>query len=270
MKFRVLSDIHNEFLTRKEILFKLPVMEDEKNTVLLLAGDIGVAKHPETYVPFMKEMSGRFKYVAHIAGNHEFYGSNFLYTRDLINTQYREAGISDNTRMHEREILEFDDVRVIMATLWTDMDGNNPVTKMIAHDYMNDYRQIFNVGGNDDSPLQFRLNVDNTVSDFYKSRDFIFDEIKNARDDGKKILVMTHHAPTRLSISEEFLSSEINGAFVSDLSNEILNIDYELTWIHGHVHQNHKYNLGKSTIICNPHGYQNENSYFDNKLVIEI
>ena len=268
MKFRVISDVHAEFFSLGELGLQLPVMPEEHDTVLLIAGDLGVAGKPASYVPFATEMSKRFKYVAHIAGNHEFYGGSFVTVRDTINQEYRDAGISDNVGMFEREILEFDDVRVIMATLWTDFDGGDPISIMEAANFMNDYRMIRT--GQAAEPLKFQLTPQDTYENFKISRDFIFEEVANAKADGKRVVVMTHHAPSRLSISPQYANAPSNGAFVSDLSNEILDADCDMVWIHGHVHQNQSYILGKCEVICNPHGYGNENPYFNPELVFEI
>ena len=99
MKFRVLSDLHLEFT---DGMYDLPVMEDEQDTVLLLAGDIGVVRRTESYLPFMEEMAERFLHVVSIAGNHEFYHSSFVLTRDLMNLVYRDAGIQGTVGMYER------------------------------------------------------------------------------------------------------------------------------------------------------------------------
>ena len=133
---------------------------------------------------------------------------------------------------------------------------------------MNDYRQIRT--GNAIDPLEFNLLPNDLLNDFLVTRNFIFDELDNAKSDGKRCVVMTHHAPSRLSISPQFLGSDINGAFVSDLADAIIDTDYEFTWVHGHVHQNHDYMLGKCRVLCNPYGYHNENRGFIPTLEIEL
>jgi len=260
-----MSDTHLEFYNSGHLGPSIPVYDDELDTVLLLAGDIGVAMKPESYTDFLYEMSERFMYVVYIAGNHEFYGGSLVNGRDIINKHIRGL---DNVEMVEREVLEFDGVRVLAATLWTDFDGANPISMQTAQQFMSDYRTIRT--GNADDPTSHRLYADDLLHDFKKSRDFIFDELDNAKKDGKRCVVMTHHAPSRLSISPQFLDSDINGAFVSDLANAIIDTDYEFTWVHGHVHQNHDYMLGKCRVICNPYGYHNENNFFNPELEIDV
>ena len=74
MLVRVYSDIHNEIRR----YYKLPQwfppeLDKDKDTVLILAGDIDHAKQLPKY---LDELAKRFKAVVHVAGNHEFYNSN--------------------------------------------------------------------------------------------------------------------------------------------------------------------------------------------------
>lgn len=265
MKFRIASDFHFEFYGPERIGPSLPIMDDESNTVLLLAGDIGIATKPETYMPFIRDMSERFHYVVHIAGNHEFYKGSIVNARQTIKDQYINI---PNVDIFEREIIEFDDVRIIMATMWTDMDSNNPLTKIYANDCMNDYRQI--TTGNAENPTKHKLTVEDTIEDHIKSRDFIFTELHDAKLNNKKTIVMTHHAPSELSISPKFKNDMLNGAFVSNLNDLIIDLDYAFTWIHGHVHSNHDYYIQDCHVICNPHGYANENANFNPMCTLEL
>lgn len=41
-------------------------------------------------------------------------------------------------------------------------------------------------------------------------------------------------------------------------------------WVHGHTHVGLDYRTGQTRVICNPHGYGNENPAFDPALVIDI
>ncbi|SDL10108.1 Uncharacterised protein [Sphingobacterium mizutaii] len=42
-------------------------------------------------------------------------------------------------------------------------------------------------------------------------------------------------------------------------------------WIHGHIHTPTRYHIGKTEIICDPHGYIDEpyNGY-DKELIVEV
>lgn len=72
MKIRIYSDIHQE-LHREDKLFDIPLLDDDKNTVLILAGDID-------YLKFGLELANRhseqFKAVIYVPGNHEYYNDS--------------------------------------------------------------------------------------------------------------------------------------------------------------------------------------------------
>ena len=66
-----------------------------------------------------------------------------------------------------------------------------------------------------------------------------------------------------------FATDPITGAFVSDLEELILTAKPVLA-VHGHVHNSCDYSIGQTRILCNPHGYGNENENFNGALVVEV
>ena len=61
----------------------------------------------------------------------------------------------------------------------------------------------------------------------------------------------------------------VTGSFVSDLAALIE--PYQPTlWVHGHVHNSSDYVVGKTRVLCNPHGYGTENPDFNGALVVEV
>ena len=86
-------------------------------------------------------------------------------------------------------------------------------------------------------------------------------------------VVVTHFAPSRLSIHPRFEGSPINACFVSDLADRIARWQPAL-WLHGHTHDSFDYRLGATRVVCNPRGYAPggvvENACFDPQLVLEV
>ena len=82
-------------------------------------------------------------------------------------------------------------------------------------------------------------------------------------------VVITHHAPHWDSVHPKFRSDPVTGAFASDLSSLIIQHQPNL-WVHGHVHNSSDYRVGTSRIVCNPHGYGNENPAFNGQFVVEV
>jgi hypothetical protein len=87
-----------------------------------------------------------------------------------------------------------------------------------------------------------------------QSRHYIEETVRAHAD--RPVVVITHMAPTHLSINEKYKHDPIsNGAYVSDLSNLILDNPNIKTWVHGHVHDPVDYMVGDTRVLCNPRGY---------------
>jgi Icc-related predicted phosphoesterase len=101
---------------------------------------------------------------------------------------------------------------------------------------------------------------------------YIFENIKKQKAAGRKVVVVTHHAPSSLSIAPWYKDDHyINGGYHSKLENQILDTSPDL-WFHGHMHNSFDYTLGDTRVICNPRGYYPEeiNPDFKPGDVIEI
>jgi Icc-related predicted phosphoesterase len=87
---------------------------------------------------------------------------------------------------------------------------------------------------------------------------------------GQKLVVVTHHAPSRESIPPAFDGDPCNPAFASDLSRFIVESEARL-WVHGHIHFSCDYPLGKTRVLANPRGYPTEpRTGFDPGLIVEV
>jgi len=237
--------------------------EDESSLNLLLAGDIGVAKRMTTIKYFLEDMSERFENVFYVMGNHEHYGSAFNETHLKIQESIDAMGLT-NVHFGTQFSVEIGEYNVIGASLWTDMNKNNPMDRIIIREGMNDYAKTVYRTSSPTQPREIRgMTVDDVLEQHYRDRDFIFNEIDVAIKSNRKIVVMTHHAPSSMSIHPTFQGSALNSAFFTELSDQIMELDYEMVWCHGHVHNSFDYQLGKCRVICNPHGYGNENPLFN-------
>jgi predicted phosphodiesterase len=253
LPIRVLSDMHLEFVKSKDmdqfLQDHIPPTDSDSETVLVLAGDILQFHKPISYTDLM-EYTKRFRAVVYVAGNHEWYFGTFPHSADVFKKKIRKF---PNFYFLDGEMVKIDDVNFIGATLWTDFDKNNPVAKQVAQSYMNDYEYI----ETDDGILQ--------PHDTYRQHKIDLDAIEDQLTitKGEKQVVVTHHGPSMKSVPERFRNGGLaNFAFNSDLSELIL--DYEPAyWIHGHTHTPVQYEIGKTTVVCNPVGYQNYKTNFD-------
>lgn len=140
-----------------------------------------------------------------------------------------------------------DDVAFIGATLWTDVDKENPISSFAVEKRLKDYHIIRTIG---DRPLR----VKDTVETHNQHKSFIFDEISVLRPLVRKTVVVSHHAPSGMSVHPRFRGNALNAGFYSEMSDEIHSKGPDV-WFHGHTHDTFQYKLGNTTVACNPRGY---------------
>lgn len=272
MKIRVISDLHLEMDGWKNARpmfkpFELPVMPDEKDTILVLAGDVALLEKAYMYLPFFAKMTARFKKVLLVPGNHEYYSGNFTKSLEKATPAIKMTGV----RVLDRDTEVIDNVLFIGATLWTNF--NNDHNAMLrAQQQINDYHCI--KYGKD----YRKLHPADTRSKHYDCVNFLEAELKAAQEWNSfgtnvsydNVVVITHHAPCHLSIAPEYVGDSLNDAYYSNLS-ELFEFEPDL-WIHGHMHRPCDYTVMETRVVCNPRGYERHGEYtgYDPKLVITI
>ena len=265
MRVSVISDCHIDFAD-----LTLP-----GGDVLILSGDIFEAKRfdqaiynpemvllaheredqrPDRYYRFiLEECSRKYREVIMVMGNHEHYRFKFHKTYDHIKSQ-----LPPNVHLLEKESMELDGVLFLGATLWTDMNRQDPVTLYNMQNMMNDYRQITMLDTKRN--LYHRLQPEYTVQEHVKTVEYfkIQLEANRAREGGAlPVVVVTHHSPSRQSTHPKYQDQIVmNGAYSSDLDEFILDNPEIRVWTHGHTHEIFDYMIGTTRIICNPRGYK--------------
>ena len=253
MRIALLSDIH---LSVNALPF--PNVDAD---IVVLAGDIA---RPAAAIEWAKSCPLP---VVYVAGNHEFYGS------DLISTYEHLNRLSQGTQIHVLERSEYlhNGVRFLGCTLWSDYrlfdsaedraQGVDLATKLM--------RDFTHIKISPDFPDLFSPAVSQLV--FLQTVAWLEDCF--TRDRTTPTVVVSHFAPTRLSISPLFENSPINASFVSDLEDRI-NVWQPALWLHGHTHGSFDYAVGKTRVICNARGYAkngvNENPEFNGSYVIDL
>jgi hypothetical protein len=232
----------------------------DKETVLVLAGDIGLVDQPsvlkEYYIPFLTDCSMRFRAVILIMGNHEHYNGSFVRTIPKMR-QFIHNAYLGNVYLLEKEVQVIDDVAFIGTTLWTDCDKHNPMAPMLWNS-MTDSKKVRT--GPNTLPYDRRFLAQDTWVEFRYSKKFIFEAIDEQKALGRRTVVVTHHGPTYKSISPGFEGDALNMFYVSDMALDIMDHPPEL-WIHGHTHHAHDYfvdgsqQICQTRVICNPRGY---------------
>ena len=248
MKIRLYSDLHREFDG-----WDIPEIPDEQEYVLVLAGDIAVARKNNTWLQFLPEVAERHRAVVYVPGNHEYYG-------DSIDRAWQK--IAEDWDWEEMHFLndgyvDIDDVRIIGGTLWTDfnLNGNQAWAMRMAEQMMNDYRVINRVVEDDDGEYHYlgKLKPKDTLHLHLGTVGFI-ETILDMTPEHMKTMIVTHHGPTPQSIAPEFAGNNLNPAYVTDLTGLIRERKPDV-WVHGHTHNTFQYYEGNTLVMTNPKGY---------------
>ena len=248
MKLHILSDLHLEFVS-----FTPPAVDAD---VVILAGDTSPGHHG---VRWAREAFSN-KPVLYLMGNHEFYGHEIP---KLTHALMEEM---DGTNVHvlENTAVEIGDVVFLGCTLWTDFAlGNDPsIGAVVAEGAINDFKRIR--WSADGSRLRAeKLRAMHSDSILWLQQQF-------EANAGRKIVVLTHHAPSPRSIPPKFQGDPLNCAFASDLEALVEASNAQL-WVHGHIHSQSDYRIGETRVIANPRGYPREDvGEFRPHLVVEV
>ncbi len=250
MKLHILSDLHVEFGE-----LELP---ETNADVVILAGDIHVGKKGFDWA----KDNFRNQKVIYVLGNHEYYRKAI----PKLTEKLKERSVGTNVHILENEALTIEDVRFLGCTLWSDFRllNNLNIAVIVAQEMMNDYKLIRL------NPIYRKIQPSDTAIWHRKSRSWLEKELKKGKKEEKKTVVITHHAPSILSVPEQYKNEQLSASFASEMETFIEKTEPDL-WVHGHIHTSSDYHIGSTRVICNPRGYANEpNNNFDVDLVVKI
>lgn len=252
MKIWLFSDLHLEVADLRQPL-AIPDAD-----VCVVAGDL--CRAPANGVHWLAEKIAHAMPCVYVAGNHEFYKNSI---REGLEDGRAAAARFANVYFLENDSVDIDGVRFLGATLWTDyrIEGNPKVAMFHARERMNDYRQI----AAQRNPWQRFLPRD-AYRMHQVSRRFIETALKSTPI---PTVVVTHHLPHAGSIPARFKGDLLNAAYASDLS-QLIKEGRPALWIHGHTHDSADYHVGRTRIMCNPRGYEDENGRFDPAIVVPM
>jgi Icc-related predicted phosphoesterase len=253
MKLQIFSDLHADAGKIKPINIASDV------DAVIVAGDVceGVEKAFKTLRSIVPERIP----ILMVAGNHEFY-RRFIREEILL---AQMLAPSWNIHFLSDTSVKLMGVNFVGCTLWTDycifgQDRQAAVMNACAR-AMNDHRLI---GWQKQPWLRFRPQE--AASLHRESRAFLSKAL--AASDVPTVAIV-HTGVHENSIHPNHRSDPLTGAFVSSLEDIIQTTQPELI-VHGHVHHSFDYRLGRTRVICNPHGYAGENPNFDGALVMEV
>jgi 3',5'-cyclic AMP phosphodiesterase CpdA len=274
VKIRVLSDLHLE-CDEPELI------PHAQADLIVLAGDI----HNHAVGPrWAAETFDGNTPVVYVPGNHEYYDGEF----GALEAAMHDAAASvDNVHVLNNAAL-VDPAgawRVLGTTLWTDFTlfGADPdaiaTSIAAAQRVMLDFRGLIQVTWPDgqrvavpDASAARNFTPSDSLALHRKARAWLEHEL--AKPFAGKTIVVTHHAPYRLSLAEQYADDKASAGFVNHLP-ELVRAPVAL-WIHGHTHTEFDYTVNGTRVVCNPRGYpdrrtgQMENPQFAWDKVVEI
>ena len=295
MKVAICSDLHLEFgdlHLKNEHNADVLILSGD----ICVAADIG-KPDPNNFmegtrssrvVDFFKRCSFQFPHVLYVMGNHEHYHGDVATSANKIRSML-ESNMLSNVRLLDKEFVDIDGIRFIGGTLWTDMNKEDPTTLAHIRGMMNDFRLCKNSNrtvshrvpiyqkdengnyvtekvGEINRTVQIGTKMksepstwspEDAVEDHKAMKSFIEKTVAET-DPSMKIVVIGHHAPSKLSTHPRYKDETLmNGAYSSDLSEFILDSRMIKLWTHGHTHEDFDYMLGSTRVVCNPRGYIN-------------
>ena len=251
MKITFCSDLHLDMNVRA-----MYDAFDDNSEVLVIAGDlveIGVLKGKKNtrrkeVEDFLKFVSEKFDRVIYVLGNHEHWHNNIYFTLRNMKTIIARLGLA-NIIVLENETYRWKDVVFFGATLWTSCRNGNPLSMNLIQGEMNDYRHITVT----DAYLEDRkLIVDDTISLHLRTMKHLT-AFAGLETDATKVLV-THHAPSFMSINGEFKGKLLNDAYATELFELLYDSGIRLA-IHGHMHDHADYMINKTQVVNHARGY---------------
>jgi predicted phosphodiesterase len=257
MKIQILADLHREFPTGEFDALEIKIRAVMKNThadVTILAGDTYTkGRGPELAARYWPDRP-----VVMVCGNHELYGQ--VYPNHVKRLQEKSAEYP-NIHFLENDSVEIGEVVFLGCSLWTDCKlwESGPHAGLYSHwetmldlrHGMNDYNRITCFDGQKHRSLK----PQDLVKVHLASVRWLREQFESHR--GKRIVVVTHHAPSFRSVPETYQQDIISAAYASHL-DELVETSGAALWIHGHNHGYSDYQIGKTWVLCNPKGYPHE------------
>jgi len=240
MNIQILSDLHLEFHPDQGNWF-FSSLDATNVDVIVVAGDVCTSR---LLRPAIESLCTRYAEVVYVVGNHEYYHSSPPSVHDDLRS-LRDA--LPNFHWLQNRVVEIAEVRFAGTTLWFRDQPTNP---FYEHG-LNDFELIRGF-----KPWVYEEN----------EQALAFLQAEASRAD----VVVTHHLPSKRSVAPWFEGDPLNRFFVCDVDALIQRAQPTL-WIHGHTHASIDARVGKTRILCNPHGYMpGWNWDFRQNLVVRI
>ncbi len=261
-----ISDMHLEF--RGKNFTNIIKM---KTDILCLAGDICACGNKDDFnifMTFLKYVCPNFKYVIHVAGNHEYYTAG----ETKLTKWHTMQGINARLKSIEKVIPNYiylDCQAVILnvnskpyvfigATLWAKVNKKDygEVQKR-----MNDYRFIYQWKDGKVAPL--------TIQDMQRihTKHVKFLEAAIIKFNKMPCIVVTHHKPVEDSTSKDVLTQAYETDLTAIIGMRGSAVKYA---IHGHTHIHYSKLINGVRYLSNPKGYVGQHTKYVDDICVKI
>ena len=261
------SDIHLEYYTPpfEEIL--VPSAKE-----LALIGDIGSPWEP-VYKDFLRWCSSRWERVFVLAGNHEYFAptpaewNGTERTLQTVDRQIRkvceEVGPNVLFLQEGAYFIEDRKILIIGATLWTapslrQWDKLGPSVVGDGPGCRGDYADIYM---RDEYTNKLRFAHPSDITRIHTQHSAVIRRFLNPTwgkvPAGWRVIVLTHHLPTRLLNPPEFRDHPLNSCYSSNMDD--LFKQPVVAWLAGHSHRARDLRMDSGCLLAiNPYGYKHE------------
>ena len=252
MKIGVYSDLHFEVAR-----FERKPRPAADVDVLVVAGDV-----------FEGDIARGIRWTAEVAegrpsvfvpGNHEFWGRTI---EDEIDRGHEAADLHGVTMLDGQGWVEIGGCLFAGGTLWTDRTLNVPVGQRILGRELGEPVDVRGAG------IDRRAKPADGLR-WHRRMVEALEKALGQAPDGRPRIVVTHHAPSALSLHPNRREDPSASFAASDL-RQLVTAGAD-AWIHGHVH--HSVDLvceGGTRLLCNPFGYHGSNADFDERKAVEV
>jgi len=246
MKLQVMSDIHLEHA---------PFYPEQSDAdIVVLAGDIATGSDGVLWARDTFQCS-----VIYVCGNHEYHDPCLSISEHMA--AMKEAAKGSNVMLLDNDIFEIGGVRFLGTTMWTDLSDFETILYC-------DHDNIVVEHGSENDPIHFSVEKHQMLFD--QNREWLRAQL--AEPFTGKTVVVTHHAPSLMSLHPQHEGNPWNPCFMTDLEELMSGVGF---WIHGHTHNSFNYQIGGTRVVCNPRGYPLshggwENQGFDPCKIISI
>lgn len=266
-RIRILSDLHLD--VNNNYCFKL----QKNNDFTILAGD--TSGDPAITIEWVKK---NVKKGLLVSGNHLVYNEHGLPIQKLRDELHSAFPVDNDVTYLESECdvvcKEVDGILFLGSCLYTDMKLSSPyrnpngvvdINCNIAQRYLNDFRwgltdDIDTVTDANEGLRRIRAKdyikwFEKTVAKFEQ----ILSE-NEALSEPKPVVIVTHHAPSRMCVGSAYVDDDANCAYVSELDEFINKHTSIKCWIYGHIHEHKEIDITRAdgstcVLINNSRGY---------------